>query len=70
MVTEELLYITEVADELRVTRKTIYDWMRTERLDYVRVGGRRRIRRSELNRFIQVMRNQSPEHTKAPEPHI
>ncbi len=51
---EEVYYtIDEVADRLKVTRKAIYDWMRSGELAYVQVGGRRRITSSALSAFIK-----------------
>lgn len=54
---EDLLFVDEVAKELRVTRKTVYDWMRDGRLDFVVVGGRRRIPRTSIALFIKQGRS-------------
>jgi excisionase family DNA binding protein len=51
-VRDELLFVDEVAQELRVTRKTVYEWMREKGLEYEVVGARRRIRRSAMEAFI------------------
>lgn len=54
---EEMFFVEEVAKKLRVTRKTVYDWMRDGRLEYVQVGGRRRITASALAAFIKSGRD-------------
>ena len=58
---EEYYTIDEVAERLKVTRKTVYDWMRSGDLHYVQVGGRRRITGSALKAFI---RQGKPEEVK------
>jgi excisionase family DNA binding protein len=46
----------EVADRLRVHRRTIYRWARDGRLPAVRVGGAWRIPRSAVCRLMRGMR--------------
>ena len=58
---EEYYTIDEVAERLKVTRKTVYDWMRSGELAYVQVGSRRRITQSALRAFI---RQGKPEELK------
>jgi excisionase family DNA binding protein len=53
----ELLYIEEVAKRFRVTRKTVYDWMREGKLRYVVVGGRRRIPEEAIVEFVKDPNN-------------
>lgn len=55
---EDLLFVEEAAKELRVTRKTLYDWMREGKLDFVTVGGRRRIPRAALLAMIKPGRSE------------
>jgi excisionase family DNA binding protein len=57
-VENELLTVEEVARTLRVTRKAVYDLMRTGRLPYVQIGVTRgrRIERSVLERFLKGAR--------------
>ncbi len=50
---EEYYTVDEVAKVLKVTRQTVYDWMRSGRLEYVIVGDRRRISQSALQAFIK-----------------
>ena len=51
---DELLKVNEVAQILRITRKSVYDLMKANLLPYVVVGVSRgrRIRRSALNAFL------------------
>ncbi len=50
---EEFYTVDEVAKALKVTRQTVYEWMRSGRLEYVIVGERRRISQSALQAFIK-----------------
>ena len=43
--------IKQVAAQLNVSRQTIYRWMTACGLEYVQVGGRRRITQTALERF-------------------
>jgi putative molybdopterin biosynthesis protein len=45
----------EVAEELRVTRKTVYNWIKTGALSAIKVGPRSwRIRREHLDVFLRL----------------
>lgn len=49
---EEFYTVDEVTAMLRVTRKTVYDWMKAGRLPYVQAGLRKRLIPKEgLNQF-------------------
>lgn len=52
---DELLTVMEVARTLKVTRKAVYDMMRSGRLPYVQLGisRGRRIRKSVLESFLK-----------------
>jgi excisionase family DNA binding protein len=43
----------EVAQELRVTRRTVYEWLTTGRLRGLRAGSRWRIRPEDVESFLQ-----------------
>ena len=43
MAKEEFYTISEAATILRVSRKTVYDWMKAGRLPYVQAGLRKRL---------------------------
>jgi excisionase family DNA binding protein len=50
---EQLYTIEEVANLLKVSRKTLYEWMNAGKLSFVLVGDRRRITQSAVNSFIR-----------------
>jgi excisionase family DNA binding protein len=50
---DDFYTIDEVAELFKVTRTTVYDWMKSEQLKFVKVGGRRRITRQAINEFIR-----------------
>ena len=50
---DEFYTVDEVAKMFKVTRTTVYEWMRSGSLAYVQVGGRRRIRGSAIEAFIK-----------------
>ncbi|MFC1707049.1 helix-turn-helix domain-containing protein [Planctomycetota bacterium] len=50
---EELLKIEEVARELRVNTDTAYRWVRQKKLRHVRIGRTLRVRRSDLDAFLE-----------------
>jgi excisionase family DNA binding protein len=49
----ELLTVEETAGELRVSVPTVYRIMRSGRLKFTRVGGRRRIPRREVVDYLR-----------------
>lgn len=51
--TEELLTVAEVAEMLRVSTMTVYRLIRTGELPAVRVGRNYRVRRAELDSYLE-----------------
>ncbi|MBX6377927.1 MAG: helix-turn-helix domain-containing protein [Clostridia bacterium] len=51
---ERLLTPEEVADQLRVTRRTVYEWLRTGRLRGLRAGQFWRIRPEDVEAFLET----------------
>lgn len=49
---KELYTVGEVAQLFSVTKPTVYDWMKRRGLAWLRIGGRRRITRQAIERFI------------------
>jgi excisionase family DNA binding protein len=49
----EMLTVAEAARELRVSRTTIYELMRSGQIRRTKVGRRRLVKRRELERFIE-----------------
>jgi excisionase family DNA binding protein len=48
----------EVAETLRVTRRAVYDWLKTGRLRGLRAGNRWRIRAEDVEAFTQADRSE------------
>ena len=48
------LTITEVAAELRICRNSVYKLIRTGQIKAIRVLGRLRVRRYDLERYLQI----------------
>ena len=58
MPSDELLTPSEVAELFRVNPKTVTRWSRAGKISAVRtLGGHRRFRASEINRFLQDIRD-------------
>lgn len=50
-----LLTPEEAAEVLRVSRSTIYDLMRSERLQSVKIGGSRRVPVAAVTLFVEAL---------------
>jgi excisionase family DNA binding protein len=50
---EQVLTVEEVADELRVSTQTVHKLIREKKLKAFRVGVQVRVKRSDLDRYIQ-----------------
>ena len=50
---EEILTVKEVAEWLKLKPTTIYDWAARSRIPCVRLGGRLRFVKKDLNRWIE-----------------
>ena len=50
---DELLTIAEVADYLKLSRRTTWRWCKTGHLPAFKVGHQWRVAQSDLDRFIQ-----------------
>ena len=53
---EDLLTVEEVAQRLRVSKDTVWRWIRNKELTGVRVAGSWRIYQSDLKKFIEAQR--------------
>lgn len=51
---ERLLTVQEVAERLRLSARTVRLWLQTGKLRGLRVGGRWRVRESELHAFLRA----------------
>lgn len=60
---EKLYTPEEVADALRVTRRSVYEWLKSGRLRGLRAGNRWRIRGEDVDAFTQVAESASVAET-------
>jgi excisionase family DNA binding protein len=57
----EFLKLKEVAAILKVSTPTLYAWRDTGKIKFIKICGRNRITREELNRFIKAQEQQTAE---------
>lgn len=53
---EEPLTVEEIAQQLRVHVETVRNWIRSGELDAIDLGGKYRIYRTDLNKFLERRR--------------
>lgn len=53
MVYEQLMTIEEVAEYLRVKRRTIYDWVKKGKIPAVKTVGQWRFQREKINAWLE-----------------
>jgi excisionase family DNA binding protein len=58
--TDSLLNIQQVADYLQLNQSTVYQWAQNGRLPAIKLGGRWRFRKADLDRWLD-------EQTRRPE---
>ena len=62
---EELLTLKQVAEELQLHVDTVRDWVREKKLNAIKLSAREyRVRRSDLNAFLQERQTKSGENEK------
>ena len=60
---EELLTLRQVAEELQLHVDTVRDWVREKKLNAIKLSAREyRVRRSDLNKFLQERQTKSGEN--------
>jgi excisionase family DNA binding protein len=58
---EETYYtLPEIAEKLKVSRRTVYRWVQAEQLPAYKLGGEFRITERDLERFLEVRRTLKP----------
>jgi excisionase family DNA binding protein len=61
-VVEETYYtLREVAEKLKVSRRTVYRWVQAKELPAYRLGGEFRITERDLERFLEARRTLGPQ---------
>lgn len=54
MTTDKLTYrVEEAAEQLSISRRTLYELLRTGELSSIKIGGRRIIRRTDIMEFLE-----------------
>lgn len=53
---DKLMSMKEVAEQLNVSYKTVYNWVKSGKLKAMKAGGVVRISEKQLNDFIKVAR--------------
>jgi len=59
----EWLTLQQIADELKLHIETVREWVRTKRLIAYRVGRDYRVKRADLDRFLEERRTTPDEGT-------
>jgi len=49
---EELMTIDELADYLKISRRTIYEWLKTRRIPAVKLIGQWRFKKDKIDAWI------------------
>jgi len=57
---EKLLTPAQVAERLQITERTVYEWIRGDRLPALKIGRLWRIRQDELEAFLEGARAKAP----------
>jgi PTS system nitrogen regulatory IIA component len=52
MLTETLMTIDDLADYLKVTRRTIYEWLRGRKIPAVKMVGQWRFKRDKIDAWL------------------
>jgi excisionase family DNA binding protein len=59
---EETYYtLREVAEKLRVSRRTVYRWVQAKELPAYKLGGEFRITERDLEKFLEARRTLAPQ---------
>lgn len=57
----EFYKLKEVAAILKVSTPTLYSWREAGKIKFIKIGGRNRISREELDRFIRAQEQNTAE---------
>ncbi len=59
---EEIYYtLPEIAEKLRVSRRTVYRWVQARELPAYKLGGEFRITERDLKQFLEARRTLKPD---------
>lgn len=54
---DELYTVDEMTDRLKVSRETLYAWMKAGIIPYVQIGGKRRFMASQITKALKMLQN-------------
>jgi excisionase family DNA binding protein len=54
MLKNELMTIEDLADYLKVTRRTIYEWLKHKRIPAVKLVGQWRFRKDKIDEWLEA----------------
>ena len=63
IVPDEWLTLAQIADELKLHIETVREWVRTKRLTAYRVGRDYRVKRADLDKFLEERRTKPDDQT-------
>ena len=61
----EWLTLQDIADELKLHIETVREWVRTKRLTACRVGRDYRVKRADLDKFLEERRTKPDDEPKS-----
>ena len=61
----EWLTLQQIADELQLHIETVREWVRTKRLTAYRVGRDYRVKRADLDKFLEERRTKPDDEPKS-----
>ena len=53
MINENLMTITELANYLKVTRRTIYEWLKCKKIPAVKLVGQWRFKKNRIDEWLE-----------------
>ena len=54
VINNELMTLEDLADYLKVTRRTIYDWLKHNKIPAIKLVGQWRFKRDKIDAWIEV----------------
>ncbi len=60
---DEWLTLAQIAEELKLHIETVREWVRTKRLTAYRVGRDYRVKRADLDKFLEERRTKPDDQT-------
>jgi excisionase family DNA binding protein len=58
MITEQLMTIDEVAQYLRVKKRTVYDWLKKEKIPAIKTVGQWRFKKDMIDSWLEAQQRE------------